>query len=153
MKAVLQRVTSARVLVEERTVGEIGNGLLILVGVAGEDHEADAKWLAEKIASLRIFPDSQGKMNLSIKEAAGSALVVSQFTLLGDCRKGRRPSFDKAAPPEKAESLYQRFVEMLRQDEGLSVATGTFGAMMAVSLVNDGPVTLILNSRDSRRSP
>ncbi len=153
MKAVLQRVTSARVLVDERTVGEIGKGLLILVGVAGEDHEADAKWLAEKIASLRIFPDSQGKMNLSIKEAAGSALVVSQFTLLGDCRKGRRPSFDKAAPPEKAESLYQRFVEMLRQGEGLSVATGTFGAMMAVSLVNDGPVTLILNSRDSRRSP
>jgi len=153
MKAVLQRVTSARVLVDERTVGEIGKGLLILVGVAGEDHEADAKWLAEKIASLRIFPDSQGKMNLSIKEAAGSALVVSQFTLLGDCRKGRRPSFDKAAPPEKAESLYQRFVEMLRQDEGLLVATGTFGAMMAVSLVNDGPVTLILNSRDSRRSP
>ncbi len=153
MKAVLQRVTSARVQVDERTVGEIGKGLLILVGVAGEDHEADAKWLAEKIASLRIFPDSQGKMNLSIKEAAGSALVVSQFTLLGDCRKGRRPSFDKAAPPEKAESLYQRLVEMLRQDEGLSVATGTFGAMMAVSLVNDGPVTLILNSRDSRRSP
>jgi len=153
MKAVLQRVTSARVLVDERTVGEIGKGLLILVGVASEDHEADAKWLAEKIASLRIFPDSQGKMNLSIKEAAGSALVVSQFTLLGDCRKGRRPSFDKAAPPEKAENLYQRFVEMLRQDEGLSVATGTFGAMMAVSLVNDGPVTLILNSRDSRRSP
>ena len=149
MKAVLQRVTSARVLVDERTVGEIGKGLLILVGVAGEDHEADAKWLAEKIASLRIFPDSQGKMNLSIKEAAGSALVVSQFTLLGDCRKGRRPSFDKAAPPEKAESLYQRFVEMLHQDEGLLVATGTFGAMMAVSLVNDGPVTLILNSRRS----
>ena len=153
MKAVLQRVTSARVLVDERTIGEIGKGLLILVGVAGEDHEADAKWLAEKIASLRVFPDSQGKMNLSIKEAAGSALVVSQFTLLGDCRKGRRPSFDKAAPPEKAESLYRRFVEMLRLDEGLSVATGTFGAMMAVSLVNDGPVTLILNSRDSRRSP
>jgi D-tyrosyl-tRNA(Tyr) deacylase len=156
MKAVLQRVTSARVQVDERTVGEIGKGLLILLGVAGEDHEADAKWLAEKIASLRIFPDSQGKMNLSIKEAAGSALVVSQFTLLGDCRKGRRPSFDKAAPPEKAESLYQRFVEMLRQGGGLSVATGTFGAMMAVSLVNDGPVTLILNSpnsRDSRRSP
>ena len=150
MKAVLQRVTSARVLVDGRTVGEIGKGLLILVGVAGEDHQADAKWLAEKIASLRIFPDSQGKMNLSIKEAAGSALVVSQFTLLGDCRKGRRPSFDKAAPPEKAESLYQRFVEMLRQDEGLSVATGTFGAMMAVWLVNDGPVTLTL---DSRRSP
>lgn len=153
MKAVLQRVTSARVQVDERTVGEIGKGLLILLGVAGEDHEADAKWLAEKIASLRIFPDSQGKMNLSIKEAAGSALVVSQFTLLGDCRKGRRPSFDKAAPPEKAESLYQRFVEMLRQGGGLSVATGIFGAMMAVSLVNDGPVTLILNSRDSRRSP
>ena len=147
MKAVLQRVTSARVLVDERTVGEIGKGMVIFLGVAGEDDEADAKWLAEKIASLRIFPDSQGKMNLSIKEAAGSALVVSQFTLLGDCRKGRRPSFAKAAPPEQAESLYERFVDMLRQDETLSVATGTFGAMMAVSLVNDGPVTLILSSR------
>ena len=149
MKAVLQRVASARVMVDERTVGEIGKGLLILLGVAGEDGEPDAKWLTEKIASLRIFPDLQGKMNLSIKEADGSALVVSQFTLLGDCRKGRRPSFDKAAPPAKAESLYQRFVEMLREDEGLSVETGAFGAMMAVSLVNDGPVTLILDSRRS----
>ena len=147
MKAVLQRVTSAQVLVDEQTVGEIGKGLLILLGVAGEDHEADAKWLAEKIGSLRIFPDAHGKMNLSIKEAVGSALVVSQFTLLGDCRKGRRPSFDKAAPPDKAEGLYQQFVELLRRDEGLSVATGRFGAMMAVSLVNDGPVTLILDSR------
>ena len=147
MKAVLQRVTSARVLVDERTVGEIGKGMVIFLGVAGEDDEADAKWLAEKIASLRIFPDSQGKMNLSIKEAAGSALVVSQFTLLGDCRKGRRPSFAKAAPPEQAESLYERFVDMLRQDETLSVATGTFGAMMAFSLFNDCPVTLILSSR------
>jgi D-tyrosyl-tRNA(Tyr) deacylase len=148
MRAVLQRVTSARVQVDEGVVGEIGNGLLILLGVAAEDSEPDAKWLAEKVAALRIFQDAQGKMNLSVKETEGSALVVSQFTLLGDCRKGRRPGFDKAAPPDKAEQLYQRFVEMLR-DEGVSVETGTFGAMMAVSLVNDGPVTLILDSRRS----
>ena len=151
MRAVLQRVTSARVQVEDRTVGEIGKGLLILLGVAREDAEPDATWLAEKVAALRMFQDPEGRMNLSIKETRGSALVVSQFTLMGDSRKGRRPGFDKAAPPDQAERLYERFVELLRAELGpeLEVATGSFGAYMSVSLVNDGPVTLILDSRRS----
>lgn len=151
MRAVLQRVTSACVQVDERTVGEIGKGLVILLGVAREDAEPDASWLAEKVAALRIFQDPEGRMNLSIKETGGSALVVSQFTLMGDCRKGRRPGFDKAAPPDQAERSYERFVELLRAELGpeLEVATGSFGAYMSVSLVNDGPVTLILDSRRS----
>lgn len=151
MRAVLQRVTSACVQVDQRTVGEIGKGLMILLGVAREDAEPDASWLAEKVAALRIFQDPEGRMNLSIKETGGSALVVSQFTLMGDCRKGRRPGFDKAAPPDQAEKLYERFVELLRAELGpeLEVATGSFGAYMSVSLVNDGPVTLILDSRRS----
>lgn len=151
MRAVLQRVTSARVQVDEHTVGEIGKGLLILLGVAREDTEPDASWLAEKVAALRIFQDPEGRMNLSIKETGGSSLVVSQFTLMGDCRKGRRPGFDKAAPPDQAEQLYERFVELLRAELGpeIEVATGSFGAYMSVSLVNDGPVTLILDSRRS----
>ena len=151
MRAVLQRVTSARVQVDQRTVGEIGKGLLILLGVGREDAEPDAIWLAKKIAALRIFQDPEGRMNHSVKETEGSALVVSQFTLLGDCRKGRRPGFDKAAPPDQAERLYKRFVELLRAELGpeLSVATGSFGAYMTVSLVNDGPVTMILDSRRS----
>jgi D-aminoacyl-tRNA deacylase len=149
MRAVLQRVTSARVEVDHRVIGEIGKGLMILVAVAREDAEPDAAWLAEKVSTLRVFQDPEGRMNVSLPEAGGSALVVSQFTLLGDCRKGRRPGFDKAAPPEKAESLYQHFVQLLRNRLGpsASVATGDFGANMAVSLVNDGPVTLILDSR------
>ena len=151
MRVVLQRVTSARVQVDEHTVGEIDKGLLILLGVAREDAEPDASWLAEKVAALRIFQDPEGRMNLSIKETGGSALVVSQFTLMGDCRKGRRPGFDKAAPPDQAEELYERFVELLRAELGpeIEVATGSFGAYMSVSLVNDGPVTLILDSRRS----
>jgi D-tyrosyl-tRNA(Tyr) deacylase len=137
--------------VDEHTVGEIGKGLLILLGVAREDTEPDASWLAEKVAALRIFQDPEGRMNLSIKETGGSSLVVSQFTLMGDCRKGRRPGFDKAAPPDQAEQLYERFVELLRAELGpeIEVATGSFGAYMSVSLVNDGPVTLILDSRRS----
>ncbi len=146
MRAVVQRVTSARVEAEGRTLGEISKGLLVLLGVAGQDSEQDAGWLAEKIATLRIFQDTGGKMNLSVEETSGSVLVVSQFTLLGDCRKGRRPGFDKAAPADKAESLYQHFVERLR-GRGLTVETGGFGAYMAVSLLNDGPVTLLLDSR------
>ena len=151
MRAVLQRVSSARVDVGEHTVAEIGEGALILLGVSREDAEPDARWLAEKVAGLRIFLDPQGRMNLSVKETAGSVLVVSQFTLMGDCRKGRRPGFDKAAPPELAERLYQRFVEILRSELGPEhpVATGSFGAMMRMSLVNEGPVTLILDSRRS----
>lgn len=151
MRAVLQRVTSARVHADQRVVGEIGKGLLILLGVAREDREPDAIWLAEKVVTLRMFQDPQGRMNLSIMETGGSALVVSQFTLLGDCRKGRRPGFDKAAPPDKADPLYRRFVELLRGHLGAEsrVATGDFGAYMAVSLVNDGPVTFILDSRRS----
>jgi len=151
MRVVLQRVTSARVQVDERTIGEIGPGLLILLGVGREDAEPDARWLAEKVAGLRIFGDGEGRMNLSLLDTGGSALVVSQFTLMGDSRKGRRPGFDKAAPPEQAEGWYERFVELLRAELGdtRKVATGSFGAFMSVSLVNDGPVTLILDSRRS----
>lgn len=151
MRVVLQRVTSARVQVDERTIGEIGPGLLILLGVGREDAEPDARWLAEKVAGLRIFGDGEGRMNLSLLDTGGSALVVSQFTLMGDSRKGRRPGFDKAAPPEQAERWYERFVELLRAELGdtRKVATGLFGAFMSVSLVNDGPVTLILDSRRS----
>lgn len=151
MRAVVQRVTSARVQVDGRAVGEIGKGLLILLGVAREDAVPDASWLAEKVATLRIFQDSEGRMNRSVKETGGSTLVVSQFTLMGDARKGRRPSFDKAAPPDQAERLYARFVELLRAElgPGPEVVTGSFGAYMQVSLVNDGPLTLILDSRKS----
>jgi len=145
MRAVVQRVASARVDVKDQTVGEIGNGLLALVGVADTDTQRDADWLADRIAGLRIFDDPDGKMNLSVKEIGGAVLAVSQFTLLGDCRKGRRPSYVKAAVPEQAESLYQRFLEQLRSKE-LVVATGAFRTTMRVSLVNDGPVTLLLDS-------
>lgn len=147
MKVVLQRVSNAQVDVEGKTVGQIGRGLLLLVGVGHEDTERDAAWLADKIAGLRIFEDESGKMNLSVKEIGGEALSVSQFTLLGDCRKGRRPNFMGAARPEAASELYDRFNELLRET-GLGVATGIFGAMMDVSLTNDGPVTLILDSKE-----
>ena len=145
MRAVVQRVASARVDVNDHTVGEIGTGLLALVGVADTDTERDADWMAERIAGLRIFDDADGKMNHSVKEVGGAVLAVSQFTLLGDCRKGRRPSYVKAAVPEQAESLYQRFLEQLRSKQ-LVVATGAFRTTMRVSLVNDGPVTLLLDS-------
>jgi len=128
------------------TVGEIGKGLLVLLGVAKGDTEQDVEWMAERVATLRVFEDLGGKMNLSLEDVGGEVLGVSQFTLLGDCRKGRRPSFDKAAPPEVAEPLYQRFVELLRSRH-LPVEAGAFRARMAVSLVNDGPVTLMLDSR------
>ncbi len=146
MRAVIQRVREAAVSVEDRTVGEIGQGILVLLGVARGDAEPDADFLAEKIANLRIFEDDGGKMNRSLLEAGGSMLVVSQFTLLGDCRKGRRPSFIHAAPPEEADALYNRFVEKTAQ-KGVAVQTGTFRAKMAVTLVNDGPVTFIIESR------
>jgi D-tyrosyl-tRNA(Tyr) deacylase len=145
MRMVVQRVSEASVRVEGEVVGSIGRGLLVLLGVARGDTESDAAFLAEKTASLRIFPDHDGKMNRSVTEAGGSVLVVSQFTLYGDVRKGRRPSFDQAAPPETAKQLYERFVEMLRS-RGLHVETGVFQAMMQVHLVNDGPVTILCDS-------
>jgi D-tyrosyl-tRNA(Tyr) deacylase len=138
-------VSSASVEVDGKTVASIGRGLLVLLGVAEGDGERQAEWLADKIAGLRIFEDEAGKMNLSVQDVGGSALVVSQFTLLGDCRKGRRPSFSDAAPPEEADRLYQKFVERARAG-GLRVETGVFQAHMGVHLVNDGPVTLVLDT-------
>ena len=149
MRAVVQRVSHARVLVDGQSVGEIQKGLLVLLGVAADDNEEDAAWLAEKIAGLRVFDDSGGKMNLGLADVGGSLLVVSQFTLLGDCRKGRRPSFVAAAPPEKGEALYERFV-LAARGQGIGVQTGRFAAQMQVELTNDGPVTLILDSRSAR---
>lgn len=146
MRAVIQRVASARVEVDGQNVGEIGQGLLILLGVEQGDGADDARYLAEKSAQLRIFEDEAGKMNLSLADVGGQALVVSQFTLLADCRKGRRPGFSRAALPELADALYQQFVALLRE-RGLTVATGIFQAEMQVHLVNDGPVTLLLDSR------
>jgi D-tyrosyl-tRNA(Tyr) deacylase len=146
MKVVVQRVSEARVVVEEQVVGEIGRGLMLLVGVGLEDTEQDLVWMADKLAGLRIFEDDSGKMNLSVEDVQGAVLSVSQFTLYGDCRKGRRPNFMGAARPETAEAFYEQFNDRLRA-RGLRVETGRFGAMMDVSLVNDGPVTLILDSR------
>ncbi len=146
MRAVIQRVASARVEVDGKIVGEIGRGLLILLGVEQGDGADDARYLAEKSAQLRIFEDAAGKMNLSLADVGGQALAVSQFTLLADCRKGRRPGFSRAALPEPADLLYQQFVTLLRE-RGLTVATGIFQAEMQVHLVNDGPVTLLLDSR------
>jgi D-tyrosyl-tRNA(Tyr) deacylase len=146
MRAVLQRVTRATVTVDGQIMGQIEQGLVVLLGVEQEDTEADAQQLAEKTVQLRIFDDAEGKMNLALPDVHGAMLVVSQFTLLGDCRKGRRPSFIQAAQPEIAERLYETFVAAIRV-QGISVATGKFRAMMQVELVNDGPVTIILDSR------
>jgi len=146
VRAVVQRVAQAAVTVEGRTAGAIGPGLLVLLGVARGDGEKDAEDLAEKVAHLRVFPDEEGRMNRSLAEAGGGVLVVPQFTLLGDCRKGRRPSYVEAAPPEEADRLFHYFVERVRT-AGLPVAEGVFRASMDVSLVNRGPVTLLLDSR------
>ncbi len=146
MRAVVQRVREASVETEGEIISRIGGGLLVLLGVAREDHRSDAEYLASKISNLRIFEDEAGKMNRSLIDTGGDMLVVSQFTLLGDCRKGRRPSFISAAEPDRANELYEYFVEAVRQ-LGIPVATGRFKAMMAVALVNDGPVTLIVESR------
>jgi D-tyrosyl-tRNA(Tyr) deacylase len=134
------------VTVDERTVGEIGQGLLVLLGIAEDDEERDAEYLADKIAGLRCFPDADSKFNRSVEDVGGGILVISQFTLLGDCRKGRRPSFTEAARPERAIPLYESVVRRLRE-RGFDVATGEFGAHMDVRLVNDGPVTLLLDSK------
>ena len=144
MKIVLQRVLRASVTVEEKRISEIAPGLLLLVGVAEGDTEDAADWLARKVAGLRVFADAEGKMNLSVTGAGGSVLAVSQFTLLGDARKGNRPSFVEAAPPEEAEPLFDHFCERLRAHGVTDVQKGSFGAMMDVELVNDGPVTLLL---------
>jgi D-tyrosyl-tRNA(Tyr) deacylase len=145
MRALLQRVTEARVIVDHAVTGEIGSGLLVLLGVSKLDTEADAEFVAQKVLNLRMFKDEHGKMNRSVLDTGGALLVVSQFTLYGDCRKGRRPSFDDAAPAEQARVLYEHFVTVARRS--LRVETGIFQADMAVSLINDGPVTLIVESR------
>ncbi len=147
MKACVQRVRRAAVSVAGEVCGSIGQGMLVLLGVAQDDTQSDAQWLAKKIAGLRIFEDAAGKMNLSLSDVGGSMLVVSQFTLLGDCRHGRRPDFTAAAPPETAQRLYQVFVHTAAQ-EGVPVATGRFREQMEVELVNDGPVTLVVESRE-----
>jgi D-tyrosyl-tRNA(Tyr) deacylase len=149
MKAVVQRVLSAKVEVNNQTIGAIEAGLLVLLGVENGDTSAQVQWLAEKIGHLRIFEDGQGKMNDSIKDTAGSILIVSQFTLLADCRRGRRPAFTDAADPELANRLYIEFQEAVR-GLGISIETGKFGADMQVTLVNDGPVTIILEKSPER---
>ncbi len=146
MRAVLQRVTRARVSVEDEVVGEIAGGLVVLLGIAHDDTERDASYLVEKITQLRIFDDAHGKMNLNVMEAGGSLLVVSQFTLYGDARRGRRPSWSEAAAPQVAEALYESFVREAGRYVK-EVATGSFRRMMQVELVNDGPVTILLDSR------
>jgi len=148
MRVVLQRVTEARVDVAGATVGSIGAGLVILLGVATGDRPEDAVYLAEKVTNLRIFPDNDGRMNRSLLDAGGALLVISQFTLYGDCRKGRRPSFDQAAPPDQARELYEYFIQQLRL-RNILVQTGVFQAEMQVYLVNDGPVTLLVDSKGS----
>ena len=146
MRAVVQRVTSAKVTVDEKPVGEIGNGLVVLLGIGREDTKLDAAYLVEKISALRIFDDREGKMNLSVKEVNGGILIVSQFTLYGDVRRGLRPSWIDAATPEVAEPLYDFFVRQARTMIS-EVATGSFRAMMQVELINDGPVTILLDSK------
>ena len=146
MRAVVQRVSQARVVVDQDVVGQIGRGLLVLLGVARGDTVEQARWLADKIIGLRIFADEEGKMNRGLADVGGEVLVVSQFTLYGDCQKGRRPSFVDAAPPEIAIPLYEGFLNAVRA-LGIPTASGRFGAMMQVELVNDGPVTLIVESK------
>jgi D-tyrosyl-tRNA(Tyr) deacylase len=146
MRAVVQRVSRASVKVRGELTGEIGNGLLVLLGVAREDNEADADYLAEKVAGLRTFEDDSGKMNLSVSDAGGAVLAVSQFTLFGDARRGKRPSFDAAARPERARELYEYFVQRVR-GLGLQCETGRFQETMEVELVNTGPVTILLDSK------
>ncbi|MEX1042618.1 MAG: D-aminoacyl-tRNA deacylase [Pirellulaceae bacterium] len=146
MRGVVQRVSEAHVSVDGKIVGRIDRGLVVLLGVAPEDGPEDVRYLVDKTVGLRIFEDDQERMNLSIREIGGAILAISQFTLLGDCRKGRRPGFVAAAPPEQANQLYERYIAEVRE-QGIVVETGTFRAMMQVHLVNDGPVTMLLDSR------
>lgn len=146
MRAVVQRVKHSQVTVEEKVVGKIQSGLMVLLGVEDGDEKKDVQYMIDKVSNLRIFEDTEGKMNCSIKDVGGDVLAVSQFTLLGDCRKGRRPSFINAARPESANSLYEEFVEGIRK-EGIKVETGIFQADMLVDIANDGPVTLLLDSK------
>lgn len=145
MRAVIQRVSRASVTVDSEITGEINAGLLVLLGIHKDDGEAEIKWLADKVINLRIFEDDDGKMNLSLLDTGGAMLVVSQFTLYGDCRKGRRPGYSSAAPPKSAEDLYQHFIDAVKQ-KNIPTASGRFQAHMDVELVNDGPVTLLLDS-------
>ena len=147
MRLVIQRVSEAAVIVNESTVGSITRGLAVFIGIGQQDTEEDANYLIDKLLGLRVFPDENGKMNRNIQEAGGSLLLVSQFTLYGDCRRGRRPSFDRAAPPERAQTLYRYFVESARQGP-VPVETGIFQASMQVHLVNEGPVTLLIDSAE-----
>lgn len=147
MIAVLQRVTSGAVIVDNQTIGHINSGLVVLLGVMNDDDEWDSEFLADKISGLRIFNDENDKMNLSINDINGSALVVSQFTLCADTRKGRRPSFINAAPPEKGKALYENFMKRL-ESKGIQIQSGEFGAMMKVKIDNDGPVTIVLDSKE-----
>ncbi len=149
MRAVVQRVIDARVDVDGQTVGAIERGLLVYLGVGRGDTEEDVRFIADKVMGLRVYPDDQGRMNLSLCDTGGGVLLISQFTLFGDCRKGRRPSFDAAADPETAEALYERCADLLRQ-AGLTVAAGRFAAHMHVTATNDGPVTFLLDSRQKR---
>ncbi len=151
LRVLVQRVSSANVTVDNEIRGEVGQGLLLLVGFGKESGQADVEWMVRKVSQLRVFPDSKGLMNLSVQDICGQILVISQFTLYGDCRKGRRPSFEPAMAPDKAESLYQLFVSGLKTVPDIGVETGTFGADMKVALTNDGPVTLLLE-RGSRQN-
>ncbi len=151
MKAVIQRVQKASVEIEGREEAAIGKGILLLLGVSRSDNEKDARWLAEKTANLRIFPDDDDKMNLSLKDIGCEMLIVSQFTLYGDCRKGRRPGFSEAAPPDTAKPLYEKFIEEIKA-LGIPVATGRFQADMQVTLINDGPVTFIIDTHHLREN-
>jgi len=150
MRAILQRVSEARVFVHDSTVGTIRDGLVVLLGVGRNDDQQDADYLLDKVLGLRIFADDEGKMNRNIQQAGGSLLLISQFTLLADCRRGRRPSFDAAAPPARAQELYNYFVEQARCGP-VPVETGVFQAHMSVHLVNEGPVTILLDSEDRKR--
>jgi D-tyrosyl-tRNA(Tyr) deacylase len=152
MRLVIQRVSAASVKVNQSTIGSITKGLAVFIGIGREDTEADANYLIDKLLGLRIFPDENGKMNLNIQDAGGSLLLVSQFTLYGDCRRGRRPSFDGAASPERAQVLYRYFVDSARQGP-VPVETGIFQASMQVQLVNEGPVTLLIDSGEKTGRP